>query len=283
MAKIGIVSSSSAVNEKSVMFGADIFKSAGYDIVFAPHLFCQNRFLAGTDEERAADLTAFFADKTVDYILQAGGGYGSARLLDKLDYDFIKAHKKPVIGLSDTTALQCALIAKADLTCYSGFLLKKRFNDYEIPSSLSDLIAHSDVSFEINETGFAQGRLVGGCFSLVASLIGTPYLPDMTNAILVLEDLNEEPYAIDRMFQHLHLAGIFAKVSAVVFGNFWDCLAKDSADGLIDDVLAEWTDKIGKPVFTGLNYGHQPYSGVLPFGAKATISNGYLQISGKDY
>ncbi len=280
--KIGVVSSSSAVSEKPVRIGAAEFEKQGFDIVFSPHCFEQNRFLAGTDAQRIADLHAFFADDSIDCILEAGGGYGSSRLLDGLDYDLIRRHKKPLVGLSDSTALQNALIAKADLVCPSGFLLKKRFSDYEIPPTLSDFFAGKELNYELNGAFEASGRLLGGCLSLVVALLGTPYLPDMTGAILVLEDIGEEPYAIDRMLQHLASAGVFKAVSAVVFGQFVDCLAKDSADGTIQDVLDEWEKRIEKPVFTNLNYGHQAYSAVVPFGAVGSIKNGTLTVSGKD-
>ena len=280
--KIGVVSSSSAVSEKPVRIGAAEFEKRGFDIVFSPHCFEQHRFLAGTDAQRIADLHAFFADDSIDCILEAGGGYGSSRLLDGLDYDLIKRHKKPLVGLSDSTALQNALIAKAGLVCPSGFLLKKRFSDYEIPETLTDFLAGKDLSYDLNGAGEASGRLLGGCLSLVVALLGTPYLPDMTGAVLVLEDVGEEPYAVDRMLQHLASAGVFKAVSAVAFGQFTDCLAKDSADGAIQDVLDEWEKRIEKPVFTNLNYGHQPYSAVVPFGAFGVVKDGVLTVSGKD-
>lgn len=280
--KIGVLSSSSAVSQKPVQIGASAFEKLGFEIVFSPHCFDQNRFLAGTDEQRIADLHAFFADDSIDCILEAGGGYGSSRLLDGLDYDFIKRHKKPLIGLSDSTALQNALVAKAGLICPTGFLLKKRFADYEIPQTLLDFFAGGDLSYELNGAGEASGRLIGGCLSLVTALLGTPYMPDAAGAVLVIEDVGEEPYAIDRMLQHLASAGVFKAVSTVVFGRFVDCLAKDSADGTIQDVLDEWEKRIEKPVFTNLNYGHQAYSAVVPLGAVCSIKNGVLTVSGKD-
>ncbi len=280
--KIGVLSSSSAVSQKPVRIGAAEFEKLGFEIVFSPHCFEQNRFLAGTDEQRLADLHAFFADDTIDCIMEAGGGYGSSRLLDGLDYDFIKRHKKPLIGLSDSTALQNALVAKADLICPTGFLLKKRFADYEIPPTLLDFFAGKELKYELDGAFEASGRLLGGCLSLLAALLGTPYMPDMTGAVLVIEDVGEEPYAVDRMLQHLASAGVFKAVSAVVFGRFVDCLAKDSADGTIQDVLDEWEKRIEKPVFTNLNYGHQAYSAVVPLGAACSIKNGVLTVSGKD-
>ncbi len=229
-----------------------------------------------------------FEDKTVDIILQAGGGYGSTRLLSKIDYNLIKKNKKPFIGLSDTTALQLAFLKKSGLISFSGYLLKERFSKPIMPYTLASLfdclegkrqrfMGLTSCSSSSLKTPI-EGKIIGGCFSLIQSLIGTPYLPDLSEAILVLEDVSEQPYVIDRMLSHFENAGVFKQVKAVVFGHFLKCFSVDEKDGLLDDVLSQWQKRLPCPVFLGLSYGHQADTAVLPIGGKALLKQGVLEV-----
>lgn len=287
MKTIGVVSPSSAVDESDLTESVDFWRQRGFEVKLAPHLYEKHRFLAGTDESRAADLTAMFVDDGIDFIFAAGGGYGSARLLNRLDYDLISRHKKPFVGLSDTTAVQLALYAKAGVPCYTGYLMKPRHGRVMFPYtdlSLDDCLNGRDQTVSGLETDFSgkiEGILIGGCLSLVVGLPGTPYMPDMTGAILVLEDVGEEPYAVDRMLTRLDNAGVFDKAAAVVFGVFTDCKAEDPTDGTVGDVLNEWKNRLKIPVFTGFPYGHQAGSIVFPIGGKAVVSANEIRIRGR--
>ena len=290
MKTIGVLSSSSAVSRQALSEGVAYWKQQGYAVEESAFLYGKKRFVAGSDEERLADLHAFFSNDAVDLIVEAGGGYGSSRLLRQIDYDLIARHKKPLIGLSDTTALQLALLAKSGLVSFSGYLMKKRFGRVIAPyteQSLQDCLAGRDQFFSGLETEYrgatVSGRLVGGCLSLVVSLAGTPYFPDPSGNILILEDVSEEPYAIDRMLVQLENAGVFDRIAAVVFGVFLDCKAKDPQDGTIDDVLNEWKKRIKAPVFTGLPYGHQAGSVVWPVGGEGVLEAGRLLVKGVSF
>ncbi len=282
--KIGVVSSSSPVREEALEKGVRFFESAGDDVVFSPSLFDADRFLAGTDEARAAELTAFFADASVDVIIEACGGYGSQRILPLLDYDFIKAHPKPLIGLSDSTAVQNALAERSGIVCPSGFLFKDRGISAYPPATLAAFLNGKSFALPVEGKAAApvRGKVFGGCLSLFTRLLGTPYMPDCGGAILVLEDVGEEPYAVDRMLSHLELAGIFDKASAVVFGVFLDCAAKNAADGTVENVLDEWTARLRLPVFKNLPYGHHSESETVLIGAEAVIENGAMTFNAKD-
>lgn len=290
MKTIGVLTPSGAVDEKALAGGIAYWKNKGYQVKESTHLYAKNRFLAGSDEERAADLTALFCDDDVDVIMAACGGYGSARMLGRLDYRLISAHKKPFVGLSDTTALQLALLEKSGLVSFSGYLMKPRHGREMFPyteQSLFDCLSGQEQVFSGLETdydgGEIAGRLIGGCLSLVVGLSGTPYFPDMSGSILVLEDLNEEPYVIDRMLTQLENAGVFEKAAAVVFGAFIGCKAKDPADGTIEDVLNEWKRRIKCPVFAGFPYGHQAGSAVWPVGGQAVLNAGTMRVSGVEF
>lgn len=286
MKTIGVVAPSSAVGESAVTEAADFWKSRGFDVKVAPHLYEKKRFLAGSDVDRAADMTAMFVDDAVDFVFAAGGGYGSARLLKLMDYDLIARHKKPFVGLSDTTAVQLALYAKSGVPCYSGYLMKPRNGRVMFPytdASLDDCLNGREQTvsgLESDFSGTVEGTLVGGCLSLIVGLIGTPYMPDVTGAVLVLEDVGEEPYAVDRMMTHLDNAGVFDRAAAVVFGAFTDCRAKDPADGTVGDVLDEWKNRLKIPVFTGFPYGHQAGSVVFPVGGKAVLTANTIRMEG---
>lgn len=287
MTTIGVLTSSSAVSPETLASGIDYWKKRGYTIKESQHLYACRRFTAGTDEERAEDLHALFTDDDVDVIIEAGGGYGSTRLLKKIDYERIARHKKPLIGLSDTTALQLALLAKAGLASFTGYVMKPRAGRIMVPyteASLSDCLAGREQIVSGLESGYrgnpVEGRLIGGCLSLVVSVMGTSFFPNPDGTILILEDVSEEPYVIDRMLTQLENAGVFERVAAVVFGVFSDCKAKDPQDGTIDDVLNEWKERIKVPVFLGLPYGHQAGSLVWPIGGTGVLEAGKLTIKG---
>lgn len=290
MKTIGVLASSSAVSGKDLAEGISYWKKQGFAVRESPHLYARKRFTAGSDEERLEDLHAFFADDGVDMIMEACGGYGSSRLLGKIDYDLIARHKKPLIGLSDTTALQLALLAKADLVSFTGYLMKPRFGRPILPyteMSLTDCLNGREQTVAGLETDYhgkaVAGRLIGGCLSLVVSVMNTSFFPSPDKAILILEDVSEEPYAIDRMLTQLENAGIFDRAAAVVFGVFRDCKAKDPSDGTVEDVLNEWRNRIKIPVFSGLPYGHQAGSLVWPIGGKGVLDSGRLIIEGVDF
>lgn len=290
MKTIGVLTSSSAVSQQVLADGIAYWEKQGYAIKEAPHLYEHNRFIAGSDQERLEDLHAFFADDQIDIIMEAGGGNGSSRLLRGIDYDLIARHKKPLVGLSDTTALQLALLAKADLISFSGYLMKPRFGRPIVPyteQSLRDCLSGKDQTVSGLETEYRGeaivGRLVGGCLTLIVNLLGTPYFPDTTGGILVLEDIGEEPYSIDRMLTQLENAGVFDRVAAVVFGVFRDCKAKDPQDGTTENVLNEWKTRIKAPVFLGLPYGHQAGSLVWPLGGIGILEADRLTVRGVNF
>ena len=290
MKTIGVLDSSSAVSPELLADGISCWEKKGYAVRLSSHLYAQQRFAAGSDEERIEDLHGFFADNDVDIIIEARGGYGSARLLRKIDYDLIVQHKKPLIGLSDTTALQMALLAKAGLISFSGYVMKPRFGRAIMPyteQSLLDCLAGREQNIAGLETDYCgkpvEGQLIGGCLSLVVSVIGTPFFPNPDGAVLILEDVSEEPYVLDRMLTQLENANVFDRVAAVVFGVFSNCKAKDPEDGTVEDVLNEWKKRVKVPVFTGFPYGHQAGSVVWPIGGTGVLAGGSLCIKGVNF
>lgn len=266
------------------------FKNLGFErVVFASHTAQAERYLSGPDELRAKELTAFFKDKSIDVIFALRGGYGSPRLLDKIDYQAIRKNPKPFFGFSDITALQLALYHKANLSSFSGWSLKER-NAPILSFSLQKALKKESFSTEItpfNLKAKEQAKkappesapLLGGCLTMISALLGTPYLPSFKESFVVLEDVHEEPFRIDRMLNQLFLSGAFQKIKGLFLGDFSSCIAKDEADGVIQDVLQDYFKKAPFPVYNNLFYGHGKDRLILPLGEKVVLEKGMLTFN----
>lgn len=275
---IGITAASSPVDTEKMKAGIAWLKEQGFKVKEGAHLYKSDRYLAGSDKERAEDLMALFTDQDVDAIFMARGGYGSPRILPLLDYDIIRHHAKPLVGFSDTTALQLALLAKSNLMSYTGFLPHSDVEDGKIDPVIAHSLAaclegkaQAIADIPALRAKKAEGTLIGGCLSLIAPLCGTPYLPDMTGAILLIEEVKEEPYKIDRKLTQLRLAGVFDQVAGVILGDFKDCISSDPADGEIGTVLSEIPSYTKGPVLANFPYGHGPSRHVLTIGGRVAI------------
>ncbi|WP_338092753.1 LD-carboxypeptidase [Legionella feeleii] len=262
--------------------GIGFFKQLGFNIKLGNHLYERDRFLAGSDENRAKDVMDFFADSSVQAIFAARGGQGSQRILPLLDYSLISKNPKKLFGFSDTTALQLGLLKQSNLVSYSGYTLTTKMTPLLEKTLLACL---TDEAFQINEgetgnPGIVRGTLVGGNLSLLSSLIGTPYQPNFKRTILLLEDVNVEPYNIDRMLSHLELAGIFNQVSGVIFGQFENCFSESSpSDGSITQVIHEWIGRLVVPCIKDFPYGHGIKKCVVPIGREILLDADSIFIS----
>ncbi len=264
----------------------DFFAELGFDVTFAPHAFDAERFMAGADANRAADINAAFANPDVDIVMALRGGYGSPRILDKIDYRKIAKNKKPFFGFSDITALQMALYAQCEMPSYTGFNADFALKNIS-PSMIETLKAclnNEPMTIENLTTvskGIATGPVLGGTLSMITGLIGTPYMPNLTGSILVIEDVHEEPYRVDRMLTQARLSGVFNQVNGIVLCPFDRCTAKDKADGTIDDVLDEHFGHLKIPVVRNFPYNHTLDHIVFPIGQTATLNanDGFLEFN----
>lgn len=252
------------------------FEKRGYRLKIMLHVFDAERFMAGTDEARAADLNACFADPQVDAVIALRGGAGSMRLLDKIDYRLVKKNPKPLFGFSDLTALQAALWQRAGLVSWTGFqasFIYKRKAGALHRAFEQALRGDQTAVAGLREVvpGKARGVLVGGTLSVLAGLCGTPYMPRTDGCILFLEEVNEKPYRVDRLLTQLRLAGAFNRLAALVLGDFSTCLSTDKEDGTVRQVLDEHFAHAAFPVARGLKYGHAAGEIILPVGARAAL------------
>jgi muramoyltetrapeptide carboxypeptidase len=257
------------------------FKSQGFSVKPAANLRQRAGYLAGTDEERAADLNAMFADPEVKAVFALRGGYGSCRILPLVDYELIRANPKTFVGYSDITALHQAMLVKAGLVTYHGPNANEAFQPGNMEAFHRTLMepVKESVLFSREEKGgenirslvpgVAAGRLLGGNMTCLLRLLGTSYAPDFSGAILFLEDIGEKAYRIDGMFTQLRLAGVLSLIAGLVLGRF------DHTDPAeqkrIESFLEEEAKRIGVPSVGQAPIGHFPEQIVVPVGMKAEL------------
>ena len=276
-----LVSPSGPIRAERVERGIELLESWGLRVVVAPHAYARWGYLAGDDATRAADLNAAFADPEIRGVLCTRGGYGAQRMVDALDMAAVRRDPKVVGGFSDVTALQLALWRGARLAtvhCPALAWNDERTPEVSAESLRSALMSTDPVTVKSVETedtagvrvpGTATGTLLGGNLCLLTSTIGTPDMPDLSGAILLLEEVQEPVYKIDRMLTHLRRAGVLAGLAGVALGQFTDCL-DDWNVGLATMLLDRLGD-LGVPVLGGLPVGHGPGQLTVPVGVPATL------------
>lgn len=293
---IGLISpastpSSSEKIEKSTLY----LESLGYRVRVGKHVLDEVGYLAGKDPDRVNDLNAMLRDPAVRAIIAIRGGYGTPRILRDVDYRAAKRDPKIIVGYSDLTSLQLALMRKTGLITFSGPMAGVEMWNTIDPyteehfwrvvtstATIGALLNPPEEPLRSHGTGKASGRLTGGNLSLLMSSHGTPYAAEYRNAVLVVEDVDEAPHRVDRMFAQLRNAGVLTRISALVLGSFSDCQPPDPSKPhlTIDQVLAEVIELSPVPVLSNLQYGHIPRKLTLPLGIRARInaSAGTLEI-----
>lgn len=251
----------------------------GWDPVVGDHVLERDGYLAGSDAHRVADFNRFAAAEDIQAIWCIRGGYGAMRILDEIDYNALRRHPKTLIGYSDITGLHAAVAAQAELVTMHGPTAREDISDFSRESlqrAASDGVNPCGRA-ETARTlvgGRARGRLMGGNLALLASLCGTPYAPCFDAAILVVEDVGEAVYRIDRMFTQLRLAGALRGLAGMAFGSFTDVSA-DSRDAVeersLDKLLEEIARHVGVPCISGIPMGHVRDQWTFPLGLIAEL------------
>ena len=279
---IGLVAPSSAFDDpEEIRAAQETIESLGFRVKLGQHVFRRHGYLAGTDEERAADLNAMFADPAIDGIFALRGGYGSSRLLPYLAYPQIQQAPKVLLGYSDITALLLAIHVKTGLVTFHGPMVAKDFadpNGVNLDSWARALNGSSEWALELDSDvkplveGAAEGILYGGCLSILVSSLGTPYEIQTAGTVLFIEDIAAKPYQIDRMLMQLKLAGKLADVEGIVFGEMIDCTQNKDQSYSLQDVILRVVGELGVPVAFGLRSGHVSLGNItLPFGVRAAL------------
>jgi len=227
-----------------------------------------------------------FLDDDVRAIMCVRGGFGTGRMVDLLDYDAISAHPKAVVGFSDSTGLQLALYARTGLVTFTGALTdtdlgvesvdpvlgESLWRVLEKPEPMGLLAADGD-RLSVLQPGKAEGPLVAANLAMLCSLLGTPYAPCLDGAVLLIEDVSEAPYRVDRMLTQLRLAGIFSRLAGLVLGTFQDCFVPSemAASPTLEEMVADAVGASRIPVVGGVAYGHMRRRTVLPIGVSTVV------------
>ncbi len=259
-------------------------------------------YFGSTVDERLDDFHAMFRDPEVQAVFAIRGGYGSAQLLDRIDYDLVRRSQKIFLGYSDITALHLAINRHARIVTFHGPIMLSPFTDYTQQHFRQALFETRPIGRVSNppesnhlrpahylrtiRPGVARGPLIGGNLTLISTTLGTPYEIETGGRILFLEDVGEEAYSIDRMLTHLRLAKKFDRVAGIIFGECRDCGPRDYKPSMesnysLGEVLDSILGELKVPVLYGLTIGHTADQLTLPLGVMATLDadQGTLDIT----
>jgi muramoyltetrapeptide carboxypeptidase len=284
-ARIAIAAPAGPVDPESLEWGRRTLEGLGFEVIVRDDILERDGYLAGSDDRRASELMQFVQDPDVDAILCARGGYGCHRILDRLDAREFRAGAKPVVGYSDITSLLLWQRKQAGLLGIHGPMLEKKDSLHgESASALIRALQGTGplprYSGETRVAGWGEGRLVGGSLTVCVASLGTPWEIDTRDAILMLEDITELPYRIDRMLQQLRAAGKFDQVVGVGLGSFTECDDERYPEWTVDRLFDEVLGSLGVPVVQGLPFGHGASNWPWPFAGRAALdgARGELEI-----
>ncbi|EJA7594914.1 muramoyltetrapeptide carboxypeptidase [Salmonella enterica] len=281
-----IAPSGYCINQQAALRGVQRLTDAGHQVENDEVIRRRYQRFAGTDAERLADVNSLASLTSPDTIVMpVRGGYGASRLLDRIDWQALasRQQRNPLLicGHSDFTAIQAGLLAQANVITFSGPMLAANFGAETLNTFTEQhfWLALRKAQFTVEWQGDgpqcdAQGTLWGGNLAMLISLIGTPWMPTIDKGILVLEDVNEHPFRVERMLLQLEYAGILNRQSAIVLGSFSDAAPNEYDAGYsLESVYAFLRSRLSVPLITGLDFGHEQRTVTLPIGANATLKN----------
>ncbi|MBS0364594.1 MAG: LD-carboxypeptidase [Proteobacteria bacterium] len=273
-ARVAVVAPASSFDRDA--FEAGLAVLAGrYQPQYRPDIFSRERYLAGDDARRADELTAALADPAIHAVFCARGGYGATRLLARLGGGAPPGAPKPLVGFSDVTSLHLWMQAYGRISIHGPVLTQLARLGPAAHQRLFDLLENPRPAPALRGTdtfvgGVAEGPLLGGNLSVVTRLLGTPFMPPLDGAVLLLEDRGERPYRLDRMWTHLKLAGVFDRIRGIVLGEFTECEDKD-APWRSTELLRELAQATGLPCAAGFPIGHGEHNEAVALGARVRL------------
>lgn len=281
-----IAPSGYCINQQAALRGVQRLTDAGHQVENDEVIRRRYQRFAGTDAERLADVNSLASLTSPDTIVMpVRGGYGASRLLDRIDWQALatRQQRDPLLicGHSDFTAILAGLLAQANVITFSGPMLAANFGAETLNTFTEQhfWLALRKAQFTVEWQGDGpqcdvQGTLWGGNLAMLISLIGTPWMPTIDKGILVLEDVNEHPFRVERMLLQLEYAGILNRQSAIVLGSFSGAAPNEYDAGYsLESVYAFLRSRLSVPLITGLDFGHEQRTVTLPIGANATLKN----------
>ncbi|MEL7146947.1 MAG: LD-carboxypeptidase, partial [Bacteroidota bacterium] len=263
---VGIITPGSALSAEDFEEALENVRTLGLNPVPMKYANTKYGFLGGTDFQRISDLHEAFANPDIKGVVCARGGYGTGRIVNELDYELIRKNPKVLLGFSDITALLNAIYQKTGLICFHGPVGASKLTDFTRSSIEETLFEGAAVNLKASggytiKGGSAKGKLVGGNLSLITSLMGTPHEINMRKKVVLVEDVGESPYRIDRMLTQLINAASFQGARALVFGDFNNCDIDPSdpeskGEFTLRQVLTERCALLEMPVYYGMSFGH---------------------------
>lgn len=281
---VGIVAPASNIKRADLEPGCEALRRAGYRPFYFDSIFDQDLYFAGSVERRRNELQEMFERDEVRAIVCARGGYGANYLLENFDLQTIKNHPKIFVGYSDITTLLTYFADAASLVTFHGPMAAKDWtheDGVDLASWQAALSGASPWNLPLGEDpgvigladGDAEGILYGGCLSLLASSLGTPYEIRTEDTILFMEDVAAKPFQVDRMLMQLKLAGKFERVRGIVFGEMLDCVQTANQGYTLQEVVRRVVGDLGIPVAYGLRSGHVTCRNItLSFGIRARLT-----------
>ncbi|MDO5415309.1 MAG: LD-carboxypeptidase [Bacillota bacterium] len=281
--KVAITAPSSPVSDEKLEMSVESIKFLGLEPVVMPSCHMSHGYLAGPDNQRAEDINAAFADDTIKGIFCLRGGYGTTRLLPLLDFEVIKNSPKVFIGYSDISALHFNINQKCGLITFHGPMPTTDYRVHEgftndslrtclfAPENLKTIGNPEGEDIITLREGFAKGTLVGGNLSLMAGTLGSPYEVDTKGKILFIEDVDEMPFRLDKMFTALALAGKFRDCEGIILGTFERCEEADHPSLSLHEIFEEVVLPWDKPTILNLRAGHIYPQSTLPMGAEVSF------------
>lgn len=280
---ITFVAPSGNITEDKILSSKSYFEQKGYKVKLAKHLFDNDRYMAGNDNDRVKDLEEAFCDRETNAIMCVRGGYGALRIIDKVNYDIIKNNPKIFCGYSDITVLSAVILKKTGLITFSSPMPKGDFQVDDIDeytdkkfwqTLTNDNITISARDLKTYKNGSAEGIMFGGNLASVASLCGIDFIPE-DKFIFFAEDLNEPVYKTDKYFRQLLNIKEFKKnISGLVLGDFLDTDNSQDLEILFNEIAQE----LNIPTFGGYRITHGKTKDTIPIGGYGTLSDGILNI-----
>lgn len=287
---VGVVATSATVEREYLERGVGVLAAMGYRVKVSERALDRAGIFAGTDHDRARELNAFFADPGVRAIFGARGGYGCGRLLPLTDFAAIARAPKIFLGFSDATFLLNAMVDRAGTVAFHGPMVAMDFAGGLTARSLAHLtglLSGETREFELEaraalRPGSAEGKLIGGCLSVLVAMLATPFVPRFDGRILFLEDTGEKAYRVDRMLVQLKQAGVFDRVAGIVFGAIRPVEGSAAERARIAEFVAEQTADLTCPVLFGVEAGHGTENLTLPLGLHARIDSSRRRLTSSE-
>jgi muramoyltetrapeptide carboxypeptidase len=284
-AKIGLAAPAGPLDPEVFAANRTALERLGFETYAREDILDRDGYLAGSDERRASELMELVTDESISAIICARGGYGCHRIVDQLDAKAFRDAAKPLVGYSDITTLFLWQRKQAGLLGIHGPMLEKKNSlEGEAGSALVRALQGTGplprYAGQTLAGGWAEGRLVGGSLTVCVASLGTPWELDTRDAILMLEDVTELPYRLDRMFQQLRAAKKFDRVVGVALGSFTDCGDERYPECTVERLVEEVFGTLGVPVVTGLPFGHGAQNRPWPFAGRGALdgARGELEI-----